>query len=49
MIVSHSIEQMYGICDRLIWIEGGSIRDDGLPKPVAMHYLDFMEDERLKN
>lgn len=48
VIVSHSIEQMYGICDRLIWIEGGSIRDDGLPKPVAMHYLDFMEDERLK-
>ncbi len=24
VIVSHSIEQMYGICDRLIWIEGGA-------------------------
>ena len=47
VIVSHSMEQMYGICDRLIWIEDGLIKEDGLPKPVAMHYLDFMEDERL--
>jgi len=48
VIVSHAIEQMYVICDRLIWIEGGKIQEDGEPKPVAMHYLDFMEDERLK-
>lgn len=48
VIVSHSMEQMYGICDRLIWIEGGMVREDGLPRSVAMHYLDFMEDARLK-
>lgn len=47
VIVSHSMEQMYGICDRLIWIEDGTVKEDGLPKPVAMHYLDFMEDQRL--
>lgn len=48
VIVSHAIEQMYGICDRLIWIENGKVQEDGQPKPVAMHYLDFMEEERLK-
>ena len=48
VIVSHSMEQMYGICDRLIWIEGGMVREDGLPRSVAIHYLDFMEDARLK-
>lgn len=48
VIVSHSMEQLYSICDRLIWIEHGVIRDDGNPKEVAMHYLDSMEDERLK-
>lgn len=48
VIVSHSMEQMYGICDRMIWIEGGVVREDGCTKSVAMHYLDFMEDERIK-
>lgn len=48
VIVSHAMEQLYGICDRLIWIEGGIVQEDGLPKQVAMHYLDFMEDERLR-
>ncbi len=48
VIVSHSMEQMYGICDRMIWIEGGVVREDGCTKLVAMHYLDFMEEERLK-
>lgn len=48
VIVSHAIEQMCGICDRLIWIENGKVQEDGQPKPVAMHYLDFMEEERLK-
>lgn len=46
-IVSHSMEQMYNICDRIIWIENGMIREDGEPRLVGMHYLDSMEDERI--
>jgi len=47
VIVSHSMEQLYSICDRLIWIEDGKIREDGEPRLVGMHYLDSMEDERI--
>lgn len=47
-IVSHSMEQLYNICDRLIWIENGVIREDGEPRLIGMHYLDSMEDERTK-
>lgn len=47
VIVSHSMEQMYAICDRLIWIEDGRVREDGEPRIVGMHYLDSMEEERL--
>lgn len=47
-IVSHSMEQLYNICDRLIWIENGMIREDGEPRLVGMHYLDSMEDERVE-
>lgn len=48
VIVSHSMEQLYNICDRLIWIENGIIREDGEPRLVGMHYLDAMEDERVE-
>lgn len=48
VIVSHSMEQLYSICDRLIWIENGKVREDGIPKQVGTHYLDSMEDERLE-
>lgn len=47
-IVSHSMEQLYSICDRIIWIENGEIREDGAPHLVGMHYLDSMEDERVE-
>lgn len=47
-IVSHSMEQLYNICDRLIWLEGGAVREDGMPRTVGMHYLDSMEDERIE-
>ena len=45
--VSHSMEQLYSICDRLIWIEKGRILEDGEPKLIGMHYLDSMEDDRI--
>lgn len=46
-IVSHSMEQLYSICDRLIWIADGKIVEDGQPQLVGMHYLDSMEDARI--
>lgn len=41
------MEQLYSICDRLIWIEKGRILEDGEPKLIGMHYLDSMEDDRI--
>ncbi len=48
VIVSHDMNQMYNICDRLIWIEEGRIREDGEPRRIGMHYLDSMEEERIE-
>lgn len=48
VIVSHAMEQLYDICDRLIWIDQGVVREDGEPKTVGMHYLDSMEEERIE-
>lgn len=48
VIVSHAMEQLYDICDRLIWIEQGLVREDGEPRIVGMHYLDAMEEERME-
>lgn len=47
VIVSHSMDQLFSICDRLIWIEEGKIQEDGEPRLISMHYLDSMEDERI--
>lgn len=47
VIVSHSMEQMYRICDRLIWIEEGLIREEGIPKFIGEEYLAAMEGRRL--
>lgn len=35
VIVSHSMEQLYSICDRLIWLEEGKIKEDGSPKLIG--------------
>lgn len=47
VIVSHSMEQMYKICDRLIWIENGLIRGEGIPRLIGEEYLAAMEGRRL--
>ena len=41
------MEQMYKICDRLIWIEDGAIREEGTPKFIGEAYLAAMEGRRL--
>lgn len=47
VIVSHDMAQLYNICDRLIWLDDGLIRDDGIPQNVGMKYLDSMEEARI--
>ena len=47
VIVSHSMDQMYRICDRLIWIEKGLIKEEGVPRIIGEEYLAEMEGRRL--
>ena len=47
VIVSHSMDQMYRICDRLIWIEDGLIKEEGAPRIIGEEYLAAMEGRRL--
>lgn len=47
VIVSHSMDQMYKICDKLIWIEEGLIKKEGIPKFIGEEYLAAMEGRRL--
>lgn len=47
VIVSHSMDQLYQICDRLIWLEQGLIRTEGAPRIIGEQYLETMENERL--
>lgn len=49
VIVSHSMDQLLKICDRLIWLDNGIIQDDGRPKVVAEEYLSAIEERRLGN
>ena len=48
VIVSHAMDQVRQICDRGIWIEEGKIVEDGPAKMVVKHYLESMEDERIR-
>lgn len=45
IIVSHSLTQVEQICDRSIWIHEGRIYEDGLPRIVDPHYLEFMSEK----
>ena len=47
VIVSHSMDQLYKICDRLIWLEEGLIKEEGLPRVIGEEYLAAMEGRRL--
>jgi lipopolysaccharide transport system ATP-binding protein len=42
LVVSHDLETLATICDRVIWIEGGEVRDLGRPRDVIVSYRDAM-------
>lgn len=47
VIVSHSMDQLYKICDNMIWLEQGLIKMEGAPRTIGEKYLEAMESERL--
>ena len=42
VIVSHSIPTLQELCDRVLWIHDGEMKEIGEPKMVLKHYTDFM-------
>ncbi|MFC7363876.1 MULTISPECIES: teichoic acids export ABC transporter ATP-binding subunit TagH [Bhargavaea] len=42
--VSHSAGQMRKFCDRIVWLEFGTIRENGETEEVLKHYDEFMKD-----
>lgn len=42
--VSHSLGQMRKFCDRIVWLEFGTIRETGPTEEVLKNYDDFMKD-----
>lgn len=43
IIVSHNIETLKDLCDRVMWIHDGEIREIGEPEDVLGKYLKFMD------
>ena len=37
--VSHNLAAVENLCSRVIWIEGGRVREDGPPSEVIPHYM----------
>ena len=48
LYVSHSIESIKSLCNRVIWLEHGEVQMIGKPKEVIDKYLDFMGVEEKK-
>ena len=43
VIVSHSIPTLKELCDKVLWIHDGEMKEIGEPAEVLKHYTDFME------
>lgn len=48
IIVSHAMDQIKNICDRVIWIEEGLVYKEGKPREIAACYLKEMERQRME-
>lgn len=42
IIVSHSIDTLKSLCDRVMWIHDGEMKEIGEPKKILDNYLKFM-------
>ncbi len=45
LVVSHALQTLEALCDRVIWIEGGMVRGAGAPKEIIPLYRDALEDK----
>ena len=43
VIVSHSISTLKDLCDKVMWMHDGEIRELGEPGTVLAHYKEFMK------
>jgi len=43
LVVSHDLETLTTMCDRVVWIEDGQVRDLGRPKDVIRSYRHAMQ------
>jgi ABC-type polysaccharide/polyol phosphate transport system ATPase subunit len=48
LIVSHNLEFIRSHCSRAIWIEGGTVREDGQPEDVVRNYIGFCTEIRKR-
>lgn len=46
VFVSHSIDQVERVCDKVMWLHNGKIRDYGQPSDVIEKYKNFAEGKR---
>src|ERR1700721_2964385 len=46
--VSHQMNQIRGLCQRVIWVDGGRIRSDGPPGEVVGAYEASMSANRVQ-
>ncbi|HFC11534.1 MAG TPA: ABC transporter ATP-binding protein [Anaerolineae bacterium] len=42
MMVSHSLDTLLKLCDSIVWMEHGVMREKGAPQPTIARYTDFM-------
>lgn len=42
LLVSHSLDQIREYCDRVVWMDGGRMRDDGPCESVLAAYREYM-------
>jgi ABC-type polysaccharide/polyol phosphate transport system ATPase subunit len=42
IIVSHSMDTLSELCDQVMWMHDGEIKEIGEPKEVLGHYSEFM-------
>lgn len=48
IIVSHSMQTLKELCDEVMWIDSGVIKEYGDAEEVIEHYIDYMEQLRIE-
>lgn len=42
MMVSHSLDTLLKLCDSIVWMDHGIMKEKGAPQPTIANYVDFM-------